>query len=111
MNSIKSEENIKDYKILSKICRKKVIINKRSNTFKAINKMKNPTKLWKATKNILYGSKKNSIERIIDNNKFVNGSLNVANVINRFFVRKPLSIINSIPNVNIDPMDFYKKKC
>ena len=110
MKNNNAEENIKEYKILSKICRKKIILNKRSNTFKAINKIKNPTKLWKATKNILYGSQKNSIERI-QNNKFVNGSLNVANVINRFFVRKPLSIINSIPNVNIDPMDFYKKKC
>ena len=103
-----SIENIKNYKIISKICRKKIISNKRSNTFKAINNIKNPAKLWKATKKELYGTKTNSIERIIENNKFINGSQKVANMINIYFVKKPNVIANTIPNVNTDPMNFYK---
>ena len=45
---------------------------------------------------------------MMENNKIVNGSKKVANILNRYYVRKPQDIIKNLPNVNINPMKYYK---
>ena len=50
MKENKNEDNIKEYKIISKICSKKLIENKNNNLKNELKDMKNPRKLWNATK-------------------------------------------------------------
>ena len=46
---------------------------------------------------------------MMENNKFVYGSHKVANILNRFFVRKPKDIVNNLPKHDFDPMNYYTK--
>ena len=46
----------------------------------------------------------------MENDKFVNGSTNVTNVLNRFFIRKGKKIVENLNDNLIDPMKYYKKK-
>ena len=48
-------------------------------------------------------------DRMMENSKMVNGSKKVVNILNRYFVRKAPNIINNLPNININPMTYYKK--
>ena len=43
----------------------------------------------------------------MDGNKFILGSQKVANVLNRYFVRKPKIIVENLPKSVIDPMTYY----
>ena len=109
MKLVKSVENISEFNILSKICHKKIIKEKNCLLQKNLSKETNPQKLWRSTKKHLYGSKNKTFNRIIENNTFVNGSLKVANILNRYFIRKPKIIVENLPENNIDPMEFYTK--
>ena len=109
MKENRTNDNIKDFKILSKMCRKRIIIDKDNKINNDLRNQKNPKKLWNATKKLLYGNKFKSINRIIENNKFIQGSQKVSNVLNRFFVWKPREILGNLPVNDINPMDFYAK--
>ena len=109
MRRDKTNENVKNFRILSKICRKRVIEEKNKNLKNTLEKEKNPKKLWQATKNHLYGNNHRTINRIMDNNKFILGSHGVTNVLNRFFIKKPKDIVKNLPINNIDPMEYYTK--
>ena len=51
------------------------------------------------------------LKKIMENDKFVNGTANVTNVLNRFFIRKGKKIVDSLNDNMIDPMKYYKKSC
>ena len=59
--------------------------------------LKDPKKLWNSTKNELFGNNRRNINRMMDGNKLINGSEKVANVLNRYFIRKPINIVNKLP--------------
>ena len=65
--------------------------------------------MWNQAKDILYGKVNRMPERIIENNKIVIGSKNVANSFNRHFIRKVSEIEKNLPETDIDPMTYYKK--
>ena len=65
--------------------------------------------MWSQAKDILYGKVNRMPERIIENNKIVLGSKNVANCFNRHFIRKISEIEKNLPETDIDPMIYYKK--
>ena len=110
MKANKSIENIRNFKNISKISNKAIIRGKRSN-FKAKIEanITDPHKTWKSATEKIYGKKNLITDKMMDNNNLVNGSKKVANILNIYFVRKAPNIINNLPNVNINPMDYFKK--
>ena len=44
----------------------------------------------------------------MENGCFHNGSQSAANILNRYFIRKPIDIVNYLPVNNVDPMMYYK---
>ena len=103
-------ENVRNFKNLSNISRKAIIYDKRKN-FKSTleSNMSNSHKTWKSATDKIYGNKNLIADKMMENNKLVKGSKKVANILNRYFVRKAPNIINNLPNVNINPMDYFKK--
>ena len=65
--------------------------------------------MWNIAKEQLYGNNNSSINRIIENGKFIQGSQSVSNVLYRYFIRKPKEILSNLPVNNYDPMNFYKQ--
>ena len=106
-----STDNIREYKNLVKLTRKLIKIDKKVVFKEKLEKnINNPKELWKLTKDKLYGNKHKNIEKMMENDKFVNGSANVSNVLNRFFIRKGKKIVENLNDNLIDPMKYYNKK-
>ena len=74
----------------------------------------NPRKMWQITKKKLFGTKYCGINKIMENNKFTQGSNQVANVLNQYFTRKSVNIVNSLTKKQKGPHRFlespYKEK-
>ena len=82
--TIENKNNLKNTKkILKSIKNKEDFVNKKNKFIEHIN---NPKEAWKESKNILYGNKNQVTDRIIENNTIKNGSKNVANTMNLFFL-------------------------
>ena len=84
-----NDENIRKYKNNVKFTRKLIKIDKKEVLKELLEKnIKHQQELWKITEDKLYGNKHRNIEQIMQNDKFINGSKNVAIVLNIFFIKK-----------------------
>ena len=45
---------------------------------------------------------------LMENGHFHNGSQSSANILNRYFIRKAIDIVNNLPVNNVDSMVYYK---
>ena len=69
----------------------------------------NSRKQWIKAKQHLYGKSNLNIERIVDGDKLIKGSKQVAGTFNRYFIRKVKKIRESLDSPSEDPMISYKK--
>ena len=100
----------REFKNIERQCRKSIEKDRKTNINKNISEnINNPSKLWKSAKDQLYGKKQSQPDRIIENGRFINGSKNVSNSFNRFFISKVKKLADNIPDSNIDPMHFFRK--
>ena len=73
------------------------------------DKINEPKKAWKKVKKQMYGEDSQVTDRIIENNQLKIGSLNVANILNRYYVTKVRLIRENMKKPKNDPMINYKK--
>ena len=109
----KSEKKVEDkihLKNLTKVIDQRKRTENKDNNKKEFEKCNGKSKNeWRVAKEKLFGTREAHPERVLENNKIVNGAKKVAGVFNRFFVSKVRKIRESIPEQYEDPMIHYKK--
>ena len=104
MKSNNSQENVKEYNMLSKLVNKAIVSDKNNITRKIFETNFNkPKQLWNTAKEKLYGRNKYMTETIMENDTMKIGSKQVASVLNRFFITKPINIVKISPKMLLIP--------
>lgn len=67
---------------------------------------RNSKKLWKFVKNTINWFPQNTLTSLIINNCIISKSIEVAEIMNKFFIEKIINLVNDIPNNSNDPNSY-----
>ena len=82
---------------------------KKKKTFS--DNVHNPKKSWAEAKKILFGNENQFPDRMMENGEIKTGSKKVANILNRYYIKKIKVIKEAMPERKNDPMENFIKIC